>query len=164
MIFAGTGHRPDKLGGYGKQDELEAFAHKVLDDYRPELVISGMALGWDQALVEAALQLGISCHAYVPFAGQELSWPHASQARYRHYLENVEKVVIVTPGEYRPWKMQVRNEAMVRCSDYVLALWDGSPGGTGNCVQFAESIDKPVINVWGEWEKWTGSVFGVIKP
>ena len=48
---------------------------------------------------------------------------------------------IVSPGEYAAFKMQVRNEWMVDqlnpATDLLLAAWDGSPGGTGNCVKYA---------------------------
>jgi uncharacterized phage-like protein YoqJ len=39
--------------------------------------------------------------------------------------------------------MQVRNEWMVdHCND-LLAVWDGSDGGTGNCVRYAQRILEP---------------------
>lgn len=55
MIVAGTGHRPNKLGGYGDDvfERLVALARTYLWHMEPWHVISGMALGWDQALAQA---------------------------------------------------------------------------------------------------------------
>lgn len=47
LILCGTGHRPDKLGGYEKFDfdRLVEFSEEILKKYEPRLIISGMALG-----------------------------------------------------------------------------------------------------------------------
>jgi hypothetical protein len=31
------------------------------------------------------------------------------------------------------------------------ALWDGSDGGTGECVQYAERVGRLWVNLWDEW-------------
>lgn len=155
MIYAGTGHRPNKLGGYGviAVSQLEAFASNQLARLKPELVISGMALGWDQALAAACVARGIPFHAYVPFRGQELAWPSYSQERYRELIERAEKVVICNRGGYSAEKMQLRNMRMVDDCDTVLALWNGTAGGTKNCIDYAELRKKPVENLWELWSK-----------
>ena len=43
--------------------------------------------------------------------------------------------------------MQKRNEYMVNNSDYVIAVWDGKPSGTGNTVRYAESKGKTIITI-----------------
>ena len=55
-IVAGSGHRPSKLGGYSEQihEKLVALAIGWLKKNEPSCVLSGMALGWDTALAEAA--------------------------------------------------------------------------------------------------------------
>ena len=42
-IVSGTGHRPDKLGGYEPEanERLIVYAVKILPSYRPKKVISG---------------------------------------------------------------------------------------------------------------------------
>lgn len=158
LIVAGTGHRPNKLIVAGRPaydgaalGELIAFAMKVLDYKRPSLVISGMALGWDIALAAAAYQLEIPYDAYVPFTGQESKWPLDSQKRYDFYLENARRVVICSPGGYSPSKMQIRNERMVDACDELLALWNGTAGGTANCVEYARKRDVKIVNCWRSW-------------
>jgi uncharacterized phage-like protein YoqJ len=59
--------------------------------------------------------------------------------------------VIVCEGGYHPDKLQKRNIWMVDRSTAVLALWDGSKGGTANCVKYAEKVSVPVFNVWPGW-------------
>jgi uncharacterized phage-like protein YoqJ len=42
-----------------------------------------------------------------------------------------------------PWVYEVRNRWMVDNSDKVLAWWDGTSGGTKNCIDYAD--DKGVF-------------------
>lgn len=155
-VVAGTGHRPEKLGGHSEQihQRLRDLARAALIHYGPSKVISGMALGWDTALAEAALDLGIPLVAAVPFAGQESRWPAASQERYRAILARATEVVIVSMGSYGVWKMQVRNEWMVDRCDKLLTLWDGSEGGTGNCVAYAKRVQREMAHLWSTWLKY----------
>ncbi len=153
-IMAGTGHRPDKLGNYSEatNHRLISLARWSLEKYQPTSVISGMALGWDQALAEAAVFMKIPFEAAVPFVGQESRWPAESVKRYQRLLYQARNVTVVCEGGYAAWRMQRRNEWMVDHCDAVLALWNGSDGGTANCVRYAEG-KKPVVNVWGEWAR-----------
>jgi uncharacterized phage-like protein YoqJ len=58
---------------------------------------------------------------------------------------------MISRGGYEPWKMQVRNEWMIDRCDVLLALWDGSRGGTANCCWCAKRVERPIENLWGEW-------------
>lgn len=158
MIVSGTGHRPERLGGYSEQvlEKLTHLAQKTLVDLNPDWIITGMALGWDTAIAQAAVNLGIPFSAAVPFAGQESKWPKQSQIKYADLMNLANKVVIVCEGGYAGWKMQKRNEWMVDKSDLVLALWDGSSnGGTFNCIEYIAKQQKQVVNLWPEWEATT---------
>ena len=157
MIVSGTGHRPDKLGGYGQDafNNLVALAEDWLEENKPTRVISGMALGWDQALARAALKQGIPFIAACPFFGQESKWPQESQKVFNELLKKAEDVLYICDKGYAPWKMQIRNEYMVDHSDVVLALYNGDQsGGTYNCVTYANKHNKPVVNLW---EKFNGN-------
>lgn len=151
-IVAGTGHRPNKLGGYTDEitNALIKVASKHLDGV--DKVISGMALGWDWALAIAAYNKGIPFIAAVPFDGQDSAWPEDSRIIYRNLLDLSERVVIVNDGGYAAWKMQTRNVWAVDNSDYVLALWDGTSGGTRNCIAYAHKQGKLVHNLWADFE------------
>jgi len=154
MIICGTGHRPDKLGGYGidAHNRLVQLAVDYMILSGPQRVISGMALGWDQALAEAAIMLQIPFTAAVPFAGQECAWPMESQRYYHHLIAQADCVVQVCEPGYAPWKMQKRNEWMVDVSMRVCALWNGTQGGTANCVRYAEQCGRPIDNLWPQYQ------------
>lgn len=159
MIIAGTGHRPKSLrigalDGYHPAvlSRLTDLARAALQRRAPTLTISGMALGWDTALVQASLDLGIPFDAYLPFAGQELRWPAPAQRRYHELLARARRVVIVSEGGYDVEKMHIRNERMVDDSDFLLALWDGFPkGGTFRCVEYAIQVNRAHDNLWRFW-------------
>ena len=155
MIIAATGHRPDKLGGYSPtvENRLRLLAHKHLVKTRPSFVISGMALGWDQAVAAASLLAGIPFVAAVPFEGQERKWPARSQEIYRELLIQAARIHVVGEHGWSRDAFQRRNEWMVDHCDRLVALWNGSSGGTGNCLVYAQYRNKPVDNLWNEWDK-----------
>lgn len=145
-----TGHRPTKLGGY---NESNPTAQHVKQRLRDEILraiddgyttfISGMALGVDMWAAEIVLSLRstnptLKLVAAVPFDGQERKWPTQSQVRWRDIVVRADDVAYVCEPGYAAWKMQKRNEWMVDHSSRVIAVWDGTSGGTGNCVKYAE--------------------------
>lgn len=156
MIVAGTGHRPDKLGGYSQDNfnRLVLIAEKGLRGLKATKVISGMALGWDQALAQAAINLSIPFIAAIPFTNQDKFWNETSQAYNKILLSKAIEVVNVSGmDDYRVEYMQKRNEWMVDNCDILLSMFDGSSGGTKNCVQYAQLQDKKILNMFSEFQK-----------
>lgn len=150
MILAVTGHRPDKLGGYGPsetQTDVRNAIRNALHIYKPSLVITGMALGVDQWMAETCIEVGIPFLAAVPFPGQEFRWPTESQDRYWELLKKAARVHICSPGPYSAKRLQDRNEWMVDHSQMLLAVWDGSPGGTANCISYARRVGRSIVFV-----------------
>lgn len=157
MIVAFTGHRPPKAGlswshqGPGDQLAVHSVRH-WLQIARPDLGIVGGALGFDTLAARALWLEKIPYKVFVPFTGQEDRWPDHAKERYYRMLDAAEDVHYVSQGEYRAEKMQRRNEEMVDLADYLVAWWDGSKGGTGNCVRYAESkyVGLPVHNLYAD--------------
>lgn len=151
MIAAFTGHRPNKLGGYKLPNPTYVHVCQQLDktlrELKPEKVISGMALGIDQWATNVSHKLGIPFIAAVPFLGQEKAWPAESQRTYNKLIKLASEVVVVCEGGYEAIKMQRRNEWMVDHCDVLIAVWDGTPGGTGNCINYAKSVNKNIIYI-----------------
>ena len=151
MVVAFTGHRPNKLGGYRTPNPIYNWVtwciQEQLEELKPTLVISGMALGVDQWAAQIAHDMGIPFLAAIPFQGQEKAWPAHSQAAFKNLLLKSCEIVVVSPGEYTPYKMRVRNAYMVDRCDSLIAVWDGTPGGTGNCVEYAEACGKQIVRI-----------------
>lgn len=164
MIIAGSGHRPDKLGGYDPKiaqrikelaiNELQKYLSPgILKKDEELIVISGMALGWDTALALAALELKIKLHCYIPFIGQESKWPSDSRILYKMILKQAALIKCCSPGEYTVAKMHVRNKEMVDSCDLLLVLFDGTSGGTSACIKYAMTCNTKIVNVWPKFNR-----------
>lgn len=149
-VWAATGHRPDKLGGYEMNPWQIAIGRKLSELIlagEPRGVISGMALGVDQLFAWAAVENGVPFVAAVPFPGQERAWPIRAQSNYHRLLALAKKVIYVSEGHYSAEKMQIRNKWMVDHCNTLVAVWDGSDGGTANCVHYATSVNRKILRV-----------------
>jgi len=143
-----TGHRSDKLGGYTAFDAHEmvkVFMREAIALFAPTELVQGGALGVDQWAAEMAIEAKIRLVSLVPFDTHGENWPAASRAHYRALLAQSAEVTVVTPGGYSNIKYLIRNEAIVDRVDVMLAVWDGSMGGTGNCVQYARRVRRPLF-------------------
>ena len=159
-ILAATGHRPDKLGGYSPQarGRLTDFVTLQVAADPPDRAISGMAQGFDTAFALACLSLGIPLIAAVPFRAQPVPWPFPARNLYESILSRCFSVMILnenplTDGHAR-LAMHLRNKWMVDNSNDIVALWNGSPGGTKSCIEYAEASDRVYGNLWPKWVTW----------
>ncbi len=152
-----TGHRPEKLPwGYDETDARCAALKGRIADALEALYargyrhfISGMALGADTYLCEAALALrdrypGVTVEAAVPFAGQSNRWTPEARERHRRLCEACD-VNTVLRQDYTRWCMFERNRYMVDRSSLLLAVFDGSAGGTKYTVDYALSRGLEVV-------------------
>lgn len=153
MILGITGHRPGRLALPRSQAHLvNTYAEIRVAELVPDKVITGMALGWDQAVAEACAHLGVPFIAAVPFDGFEAEWEGVQQVWYRRLLAKAERVEVVSPGSYDRKKLMKRNEWIVNNSNEMLALWDGyDNGGTASCVRYALKQGIKTTNVWLDW-------------
>ena len=136
--------------GYSECETHSLLREKIqhyLIELSPIKVISGMAQGVDQIAAEVAMDLFFDVVAAVPFEGQETLWPEPAQIKYWELLlKCVDVREICEPG-YAAWKMMKRNQWMVDNCDVLIAVWDGSSGGTKNCVDYATSKEKTIIRI-----------------
>jgi uncharacterized phage-like protein YoqJ len=153
MILSVTGHRPNKLGNeYSLKGPFSNFIRqelrKVIEQEKPDELISGMALGVDMIFALLGIELQIPVIAAIPCVGQESRWPYESQKLYQSILENR----IVTPHfvsdkTYTNSCMQDRNIWMIDNCQKLAAVWNGTSGGTGNAVKYAKSIGREIIRI-----------------
>lgn len=155
MRISVTGHRPQRTGGYSKDAmmHLTDTAHRSLEALEPTLVYTGMALGWDQAVARACLQMTIPYIAMVPFLGQDSVWKAQDKSNYKKFLDHAVEIRVISPGEYDPEKLMIRNRALIDAldqpDDAVLALYDGTDmGGTADCIAYAKKHHKLIYNAW----------------
>jgi uncharacterized phage-like protein YoqJ len=151
-----TGHRSG-MGFRYRSDQLDRFALASICSAEPDLIITGMAVGWDQAVAAGAARLGIPFIAAVPFPGQADPWPDRARRHYEDLLTQAAEVVEVTSE--RPYSqklvtkaMHTRNQFIVDRANQILALYNGGGGGTGHCIKRAQIAKVPVTNVWELWK------------
>lgn len=157
-----TGHRPKELWGYylsanANYDNLRAY---LLQNVLPILYekgyrsfVTGGAQGFDQIVFEAIYMFkqthpDIENVIYAPCRNQESNWfdgmNRFCKGYYRRLLVLADRVEYVTNTEYTPTCMNARNEAMIRDSSCVVALFNGdvtkarkSMSGTENTLTMA---------------------------
>jgi uncharacterized phage-like protein YoqJ len=84
--------------------------------------------------------MGLSYIAAVPFPGQELAWPPQSREVYAAVLKHAAGIVYVSPAAPTNYTeaaamLRKRNHWMAETIDELIAVFDGSPGGTSHMVR-----------------------------
>lgn len=152
-----TGHRPDSLFGYKPNTEgnkkllwkLKYIIEDHIENKGVDTFITGMALGIDMWAARIVFKVKekyphIKLIAAVPCKNQHNKWIDESKREWQMIINRCDEVHYVTNEEYTKWCMQKRNEWMVDNSQYVIAVWNGGKGGTGNCVNYAKKLNKEI--------------------
>lgn len=153
MKIAITGHRPNKLDNdYNLTSPLiskiKELLQEIVDKEKPSLLISGMALGVDTLWAKIAHENKINLVAAIPCKNQDKVWVSQSKKLYQTLLENsLTTTIYISEEEYNSECMQKRNEWMVDNCDLLIAVWDGTQGGTSNCVSYAKKQNKLIIEI-----------------
>ena len=123
--------------------------------YKPDIVYTGMALGFDQWVAEICIEENIDFIAALPFQLQESKWPPKAQQHYHWLLSKAAECRYVdremgyilehiAPDIYHPKKMLMRNQwlvdQLIRSYDTLLALYDKSnrQSGTAPCIRYKD--------------------------
>ena len=147
MIIWGTGHREEKIPNVSN---LRLVLQEQFTSIAPDAFVCGMANGFDLVAGNVALDHGIAVVAAKPWTTHG---PRKSDREaYARVIDLAEEVYVVTEADHYPgpWAYQKRNEWMVDSADRGLAFWDGSSGGTYNCIKYAERVKKPIRNIYGQ--------------
>lgn len=144
-----TGHRPDKLPwGLDESDPRCAAMKRSLTRELESLYrrgfrhfISGMAMGCDLYFAEAALALrekypGLSVEGAIPCPTQADRWPGDQRRRWADILARCDLETVVQQQHDR-FCMFRRDRYMADRSAAVLAVFDGTPGGTQYTLNYA---------------------------
>lgn len=159
MKLCFTGHRPQKLKGFQMNDNAEMLRElkKIIIDYienkNVDTFISGMALGIDMWSAFIILKLKetyphIKLVCAIPCANQYAVWKDEDSIEDWKYIVNRADIVYYVSDEpFTPWCLHKRNEWMVDNADYVLAVWDGTKGGTANCIRYAKKKQSNILRL-----------------
>lgn len=150
LRVAFTGHRPDKLGD--KYNEIIAATQALMFELKPDYAIVGMAPGFDMLAGAICRQLAIPYEAAIPFIGHGSNFTDFQKVMYERLLDDADKVTIVSEEEYKVWLFQKRNEYMVDRCDILVACWDGTDGGTANCIKYAKKVGRKILYL--NWDTW----------
>ena len=144
-----TGHRPDKLPwGLDESDPRcaaikRSLARELEDLYRRGFrhFVSGMAQGSDLYFAEAALALreqrpDMTVEGAVPFPAQADHWRPDQRRRWKDILARCDLETVVQQN-YDRFCMFRRDRYMVDRSAAILAVFDGTPGGTQYTLNYA---------------------------
>lgn len=148
-IVFGTGHRPEDYE-ISFQNMVRLCIGAIGEHGQVDVVVTGMAAGFDLAWGWAGYVTGTDVWTVRPWAGHT---PRRGDEEYYNAIEGYATRHIITndslsyPG---PFVYHVRNQWMVDNSDEGFAYWNGKEsGGTFACLQYAESKNVPVRNLYG---------------
>ena len=154
-----TGHRPEKLPWrYNETDRrclslkrriADAAEAAYEEGYRHFLC--GMALGCDLYFCEAVLALrekhpDVTVEAAVPCPTQAEAWAPDQRERYKRLVESCDFETLVST-RYTPYCMQRRDRYMVDHASLLIAVFDGTPGGTQYTMQYAMSRGVSLVDL-----------------
>lgn len=156
-----TGHRPEKLPGYGELNSPVLSVVKsmlyyqiyqsVEDGY--EYFISGLARGVDIWAAQYVIEIkkkfpGIKLICAKPFEEHGKQFKGEDLWNLRNILADADDVICVT-REYTKNCYKLRNYYMVDHSSKLIAVVDNYKSGTGQTISYAnkQGIDVSIINV-----------------
>lgn len=149
MIIGVTGHRDAQQ----EPGELEQFARlsvaRMIGQGVTE-IITGMALGWDIAIAEAADEAGVPFCATIPFPAQSSRWSEEDQVRYYRACDRASRVIFVGRLELTVSYIK-RDRWIVDHCEELWALDSGCPSGTHTTVLYAEEVGRKVVSLWDDW-------------
>ncbi len=149
MIIAWTGHRPGVFAdARAARDAGERVASAVLGRAWPAEFISGGQRGVDQWAASTALARGVPYHLVLPMPNARFcaGWTAADRATLEALLARAASVAIVdSSGALGALAYDLRNEAVVRRADLLVAVWTGMRrGGTFHTICTAWALGVPV--------------------
>jgi ribA/ribD-fused uncharacterized protein len=160
-VVCGTGHRPQDIPDY--RDDLfpvlVQMAEEALVAGRASATVTGGAIGWDQAMCQASLNLRLPTIISVPFPGQHARWRESDQQRSLAQLQQADLVYACEHPDTNNRSAVVqallgRNVEMLRHAHSVLAFHSGkTSGGTAACLREAKKRGIRVLgNTFPTWE------------
>lgn len=153
MIVTGIAPPPQHLHdrSYLPSSELVYLAIKALGDYQATHLITSLALGWEQALAKAAIELEIPYTVAIPYPGRDADWKRDARVLYLDLLARSAEVYQVSDVcsdtallEGHCWR--------VDRAGLLLSLWEYEfQGDVYAVMNYAMQIERTVVNLWEDW-------------
>ena len=157
-ICAFTGSRPEKMPVL--QNPESAEYKELIGRIRTQIkelterenvtsYLSGAAKGIDLIAAEIVLELKrdypkITLECVVPYLAQANGWSEEHKEQYQSVLDRSDKVTVLQE-DFSRGCLQKRNRYLVENADIVLAVWNGTKGGTEYTIKYAEKLNKELI-------------------
>ena len=131
------GLRPPAIGGYDPTNPVAVAVRRKLKEaltgwlaIHPDVVVlTGLGLGAEQLVAEAATQAGVPYVAVLAYPDQESAWPGPTQLRYRRLLSGA--AANFTLSNRQPRSKQEagiaagkRDRALIAATHAALVVWD----------------------------------------
>lgn len=145
-----TGHKPEKcIGEEGKIRFRLAMEIQNAIAAGYDTFITGMALGVDTWAAEEVLKIksekaGIKLVCAVPFEGVEQNRTTKQQMIFHNILSKADDVSYICPKCSRK-SFKVRDEWMVDHAAKVIAVFNGTHGGTEYTINYAKQNNREIV-------------------
>jgi len=161
MIIGFSGHQridhPERWGWVREQFE-RLLRDRAVSGTK---ILVALAEGGDQVFTEAALSLGLPVDVVLPCSLYEDTFHGDDEkTKYRALLARSAKVVTLDFVEPSQDAFLAAGKYVVDHCDLLVTLWNGKvaagKGGTGDIVEYARSLARPLIHVHPDRLEVTG--------
>ncbi len=156
---SGTGHRPatrkdpDGITPAALpwvKEKARAGLLWLQREHRTTDVHSGLALGFDTVLAQAALDVGMALHAHIPFPQHPAVWPEPDQVEWWR-LVGLATTVKTYGATYCVRLLHIRNDGLLDAAHdgVVFACWNAQKrtGGTASAIRKAVKRGLPILHI-----------------
>ena len=154
-----TGHRENKLDPDWNEAspicfDLKQKLYDAIENVYESGIhyfICGMAHGCDLYFAEAVLEFAtdhpdVQLEAAIPYSGQADNWRGTLKRRYDAVLDKCVKRTVLQQYYTRDCMMR-RNRYMIDNASVLIAVYNGSPGGTRNTMLYAIRQGLEIIEI-----------------
>lgn len=137
------------------QDLIYEINKAIMDGY--DTFMFGACYGVDLICAEQVLirkriirhtdPAKIKLVAVVPFEEQAAGWQERDREKYFDILSGCDEVITLNK-QYQNGCYHKRNRYMVDNSNRLICFYDGSSGGTGHTVEYAENKSIHIANIY----------------
>ncbi len=158
QICAFTGLRPEKLPVLTDttsheyavlRQRIKNEVYRLITEDNVSTFLCGMARGIDLICGRIVLELkeqhpDITIESVIPYEEQAAAWSESDRDEYFDIAEHCD-IETMLQTQYTRGCLQKRNRYLVDNADIVLAVWNGTSGGTAYTVSYAQKKGKTLV-------------------